>query len=106
MTPQQIDDSTVLAAALTTRCLHGGPQGTSIPGDSPPPAPHQAVVHQATGMLSVQLSLPLPHALLRLRAHAYGSGRPLTGVAQDIVDRRIRLDAGGNGSPPTAVDKD
>ncbi|WP_442785681.1 ANTAR domain-containing protein [Actinacidiphila sp. DG2A-62] len=57
-------------------------------------------------MLSVQLSVPLPQALLRLRAHAYSSGRPLTDVAQDIVDRRIRLDSGGNGTPPTAVDKD
>ncbi|MEC3995340.1 hypothetical protein VSR01_18080 [Actinacidiphila sp. DG2A-62] len=37
MTAQQIDDATVLAAALTTRCLDGGPQGTSIPGGSPAP---------------------------------------------------------------------
>ncbi|MFG1805689.1 ANTAR domain-containing protein [Streptomyces sp. NPDC049040] len=105
MTAQQVDDATILAAALTARCLGGGPRGTPLPEDSPHSLLH-AVVHQATGMLSVQLSLPLSQALLRLRAHAYSSGRSLTDVAQDVVDRRLRMDPGGNGTPPTAVDKD
>jgi hypothetical protein len=57
-------------------------------------------------MLSVQLAVTLPQALLRLRAHAYGSGRSLTEISQDVVDRRLRLDPGDNGVPPTSVDKD
>lgn len=111
MTAQQIDDATILAAALTARCLAGGSGPDPGPSEAPslPDSSHSlrhAVVHQATGMLSVQLALPLPQALLRLRAHAYSSGRSLTDVAQDVVDRRLRLDPGGNGTPPTAVDKD
>lgn len=105
MTAQQTDDATILAAALTARCLGSGPRGAPFPADSPRSLRH-GVVHQATGMLSVQLSLPLPQALLRLRAHAYSSGRSITDVAQHVVDRSLRLDPGDNSTPPTAVDKD
>lgn len=107
MSAQQADDATILASALTARCLGGDVPlpGSTLPADSPGHLQH-AVVHQATGMLSVQLSLTLPQALLRLRAHAYGSGRSLTDTSQDVVDRRLRLDPGGNGTPPIAADKD
>lgn len=73
--------------------------------DSPRTLRH-AVVHQATGMVSVQLSRPLAQALLRLRAHAYSSGRSITDVAQDVVDRRLRLGPDGSGTPLIARDKD
>jgi hypothetical protein len=32
-------------------------------------------------------------ALVRLRAHAYATGRRATDVARDILDRRLRLEA-------------
>lgn len=107
MSAQQTDDATILAAALTARCLDGGArqQGAPFAADSPHALQH-SVVHQATGMLSVQLALALPQALLRLRARAYGSGRSITEVSQDVVNRRLRLGPGGNGTPPTVVDKD
>ncbi|MCZ4098935.1 ANTAR domain-containing protein [Streptomyces sp. SID13666] len=109
LTPEQADDALVLAAALTARCLGQGEPGQNAldPTDPLRTLPH-AVVHQATGMLSVQLSLPLPQALLRLRAHAYSSGRTINATSQDIVDRRLRLDHNGDGDG-TAVpvaDKD
>jgi hypothetical protein len=107
MSDQQTGDATILAAALTARCLGSAPPrlGVPLPADSPHSLQH-AVVHQATGMLSVQLAVPLPQALLRLRAYAYGSGRPITDVSRDVVDRRLHLGPGGNGTPPTSVDKD
>lgn len=49
------------------------------------------VVHQASGMVSVQLGVSVAEALLRLRAHAYAQDRPLTAVSEDIVARRLRL---------------
>jgi hypothetical protein len=52
----------------------------------------QHVVHQAAGMVSVQISGTIAEALIRLRAHAFGNGRPLTEVAQDVVARRLRFD--------------
>ncbi|MGH3822570.1 MAG: ANTAR domain-containing protein [Pseudonocardiaceae bacterium] len=53
---------------------------------------HWAEVHQATGMISVQLDSDLTVAFLRLRAHAYLTGRRLSQVASDVVERRLRFD--------------
>lgn len=53
----------------------------------------RAEVSQATGMLVAQLDVDPTEALMRLRAHAYSTGRGATEVARDILDRRLRLDA-------------
>ena len=53
----------------------------------------RAEVSQATGMLVAQLEVEPAEALVRLRAHAYSTGRSATEVARDIVDRRLRLEA-------------
>jgi ANTAR domain len=50
-------------------------------------------VSQATGMLVAQLDVEPAEALVRLRAHAYATGRGATDVARDILDRRLRLEA-------------
>lgn len=50
------------------------------------------VVHQAAGMVSVQLDVDTTHALARLRAHAFASQRPLREVAAEVVARQIRFD--------------
>jgi hypothetical protein len=52
---------------------------------------HRSVVHQATGMVSVQASVALPDALMLMRAHAFAEGRSVATVADDIVARRLRL---------------
>ncbi|MGH3883983.1 MAG: ANTAR domain-containing protein [Pseudonocardiaceae bacterium] len=62
-----------------------------------------AEVRQATGMVSVQLGSDLIVAFLRLRAHAYLTGRRLSKVASDVVERRLRFEpdtgsAGATGS--------
>ena len=54
--------------------------------------PHWAEVHQATGMLSVQLGVPLDEAFVRLRAHAFAGGRPLRLLAREIVGGQLRLE--------------
>ncbi|MEX2533536.1 MAG: GAF and ANTAR domain-containing protein [Nitriliruptoraceae bacterium] len=51
-----------------------------------------ALIHQATGMVSVQLGAGLTEALALLRAHAYASNQSLSSLAQDVVARRTRLD--------------
>jgi hypothetical protein len=52
----------------------------------------RAEVSQATGMLVAQLGVEPAEALVRLRAHAYATGRSSTDVAREILDRRLRLD--------------
>ncbi len=51
-----------------------------------------AEVHQATGMVSVQLDSDLAVAFLRLRSHAYLTGRRLSLVASDVIERRLRFE--------------
>jgi hypothetical protein len=49
-------------------------------------------VHQATGMITVQLAVSAAVALVRLRAYAYAHDRRLRDVAGDVVARRLRFD--------------
>jgi GAF domain len=60
----------------------------------------RAVVHQAAGMLSVQLVLPVAEALVRLRARAYALERLVNDVARDVIGRALRFD-GQDTDPPT-----
>jgi len=50
------------------------------------------LIHQATGMIAAQLNETVPNALARLRAAAFGSGRSMYDIAQDVVERRVRFD--------------
>ncbi|MFJ4969938.1 GAF and ANTAR domain-containing protein [Streptomyces sp. NPDC088755] len=93
MSGQEMDDALGLAAALTLQFLGGAGTGFATWVDAQPNGElHRAVVHQATGMLSVRLALPLGEALLRLRAYAYSHDRSIIEAAEDVVSRRLRLD--------------
>lgn len=69
----------------------------------------RAEVHQATGMISVQLDISLADALVALRAHSYAEGRSMSDIAADVVGRQISFGPGrasfpeGNGSGQTGV---
>ena len=56
----------------------------------------QLVVHQASGMVSVQLDVSVADALVRLRAHAFATDRLIAAVAEDVVDRQLRFDTPEN----------
>ena len=56
-----------------------------------PPRTYRMVVHQAVGMVMVQLDVGVEDAMLRLRAAAYAEGQSITDLAADIVARRRRL---------------
>lgn len=73
----------------------GEDQGGLLPPE--PSSLSRAAVHQATGMLMVQLGVSLEEAFARLRAHAFAAGVPLKEVADQIVARRLRLDGAGDG---------
>jgi hypothetical protein len=55
------------------------------------PAGYTAQIHQATGMISVQLGVDQASALIRLRARAFSQRRDLADVAADVVARRLRF---------------
>ncbi len=99
MSPQQLADALGLADAVTALLVHyaspGSDSADALPGAPHPggavPATYRAQVHQATGMISVQLDVSLAEALARLRAHAYVQDRLVADVAADVVARRLRF---------------
>lgn len=94
LTADQHRDALVLADVAIVTLLSA--QEESPPGelswDLVDDSAHQVVVHQATGMVAVQLETDLVDAFARLRAHAFMSGRRLSAVAGDIVARRLRME--------------
>jgi hypothetical protein len=81
---------------------HGGDgDGIAVDGQARDLALHRAEIDQATGMLTIQLGVPVVEAFARLRAYAYAQDRRLVDVAGDIVARRLRLhrDQGQDGGP-------
>jgi hypothetical protein len=53
----------------------------------------EAAIHQATGMLSVQLAVPIEEAFLMLRARAFSLDRPMDQLARDVVEGRLRFES-------------
>ncbi len=59
-------------------------------GDGPDPAVNsRAEIHQATGMVLVQLGISATDALARLRAYAFVQQRLLIDAARDVVAHRL-----------------
>jgi hypothetical protein len=54
-------------------------------------AAYQMQVHQATGMVKVQAGVTIEEAFLMLRARAFADGRPVSDIAKDVVERRLRF---------------
>jgi hypothetical protein len=61
------------------------------------------VVHQAAGMVAAQLEVRVGQALVRLRAYAFGNDRPLTEVAKDVVDKKLRFDPPSGENDPVPL---
>lgn len=86
-------DSLAMATLLTETVLSmqdSAPPGELADGLEDVVA-YRAEIHQASGMVSVQLQVSVAEALMRVRAHAFAVGLPVGGVAADIVARRLRL---------------
>ncbi|MFG3254159.1 ANTAR domain-containing protein [Streptomyces sp. NPDC048172] len=99
LSPAEMDDALVLGAALTGVVLDGDARAGNPEGEDGSGL-HRVVVHQASGMVSVQAGVPVAQALLLLRAHAYRYGRTVVEVAEDVVARRLRFRDDGQGTGP------
>lgn len=72
------------------------PEGWAASPDDPDPP--LTIASQAAGMMMVQLDTTIGDAMLRLRSHAYASGRTLADVAKAVVSRTLRFTP--EASPP------
>ncbi len=92
---EQHADALVMAdvAAEVVLLLQADAPPGEIAGELEAGGNFQYQVHQAAGMVAVQLGVTVGQALIRLRAHAFGNGRPLPEVARQVVTRALRFDA-------------
>ncbi len=92
----QITDALVLADLATIGVL--GSKTTTRPHDgsldwgTEDLGGRHAAVHQATGMLMIQLDVTIEEAFVRLRAYAFATDRRLPDVAADVVAHRLRIE--------------
>jgi GAF domain/ANTAR domain len=88
---QEVRRGMSLARACAPRALQ---IATALATDDAPAAGGLAPemrreVHQATGMILVQLDIDATEAFARLKAHAFASGISIQEVAKDVVQRRL-----------------
>jgi GAF domain-containing protein len=91
LSEEQLRDALSFADAATAVLLHLQAQ-RSLEGAEPGSIPvleDRAEVHQATGMISVQVDISMSEALVRLRARAYAESRPILALAHDVLSRTI-----------------
>jgi hypothetical protein len=85
-----VADAVELAAVATWQVLRHLLADSAL--DEPTPSSRREV-HQATGMVLVQLGVGAQEAELLIRAHAFSTGRSVAEVANDIVERRLDFSA-------------
>jgi hypothetical protein len=94
LTEEQHADALVMAELAAQWVLDtqaGAPTG-AVARELERDADFHFAVHNAAGMLSVQLGISVTEALIRLRAHAFATERSLADVADDVVARRLRIE--------------
>ncbi len=89
----ELADALVFADIALRLLLDGSSGVTASPGYRPLDgmSDGRAEVHQATGMIAVQLDVSLEEAFARLRAYAFGAGSALADVARAVVSRQLRF---------------
>jgi hypothetical protein len=96
LTPVALPDSLAFAD-LALRLLLDEQAGVPVTADGELSL-HAPQVHQATGMIAMQLDVAMEDAFVRLRAAAFAAHRPLAELATDVVARRVRFHPNGDAS--------
>lgn len=93
LTSEQLADALVAADIVTEAVLmlQSSADGDALAQLLEPAQFDRLVVHQATGMVAVQLGVAIPDAFASLRARAFQTGRTISNVASDVVDRKDRF---------------
>jgi len=89
LAPELVAEASTLADIAAWRVLRTILEDHGQPYDSESIGYSRREVHQATGMIIVQLGVTSADAELLLRAHAFSAGRSVRDIARDVVDRRL-----------------
>lgn len=94
LTDRDVSTATAMASAIASVAVRhalasaaedGAPESAAAPA-------MRREIHQATGMIVVQLQTTATIAHSRLLAHAFGSARSVHDVAHDVVSRRLNFE--------------
>ena len=93
LTHDQTADSLVVADVLaqTMMTIQARSKPSAMSDVLTDASAHRAEVHQASGMLAVQLDIKVAEALIRIRAHAFATDQSVADVAQLIVAHELSL---------------
>jgi hypothetical protein len=90
-------DFAEFASGILVNSSGGGVDGEHLDLDLPAVLDTQGHIYQAQGMVMVDLGVGLAEALARMRAYAYATDQPLSGLAADIVTGRTAIPRDGPG---------
>jgi GAF domain-containing protein len=92
LSDDQHADALVIAdvVARTLLALQAHAEPGTIPSELD--TDFHTAVHQAAGMISIQLGTSVGDALVRLRAYAFRSDRPIVDVARDVIDGTLHFE--------------
>ena len=92
LSPEELADALVLTDVVTEDLLDLQDQGALhwAPSDH---LGQRARVHQASGMVSVQIGSDMGTALARIRAHAFANEISVFEVADQVLSRTLRLNS-------------
>jgi GAF domain-containing protein len=92
-TDQQTSALAIASAIASTAVQHAiSSAGDDAPDESVEMPALRREVHQATGMILVQLDTTATIAFSRLQAHAFATGQTVQSVAHDVVIRKLVFD--------------
>jgi len=92
LAPDELPAALMAADAAAHALLHlDAPPNGALNGFSDVGSVYHPQVHQATGMVQVQLGVSTNEAFVRLRARAFATERSLVDLANDVVNRRLRF---------------
>ena len=92
LTPGQLPPALMAADAAALALLYlNTDRDDTFTDDLGARSTYQVQVHQATGMVQVQLGITTEPAFLTLRARAFATSRPLVDIATDVIERRLRF---------------
>jgi hypothetical protein len=95
--PDQTADAQLLASLATLAVERpdnaSGIDEVGVAVEPSAPWAHSAIVHNACGMVSVELGISVDDALLRLRALAFVQGRSVTQLARAVVSRQLTIES-------------
>lgn len=107
-TAVQIADllTVILLAGVRARPRTAGDNGYPTDGDGSGPwweaAASTREIHQATGMVAVQLGVDIADAYARIVAYALTEGLPLALLAAEVIAHRITFSPNGSGPEAAA----